>query len=285
MALVPRNNNNQITTTALATVLGALDLSSARKAYDFAYKLLSRKGGKSSLERKLTMGRNKSGGAGVASRPSPQKQMVAHALQGKVRSAVASYAVRNPRRGKLGKVDTDQNGVRVHFRGDMLMGGEAADSNVKITLDCLGTANGAGTRDISTIVKQLSTMSTMYREFRFTRIKLAWVPSTGYTTVGAVAVGVDRDPRSDKAASVAEAMTAIPHLNPFVLTDVKEPATLVWVPQDSEDRRWRYTKVGNPARDVEFLSHGNILFASTAPAPTPPGSLFVEIWAEFRVPF
>lgn len=287
MALVPYDSTNKQLTTALAglALQGLTNTSIVKSAARLArqgYDYLSQKKpnqAKSSVQRKL-MGRKKQG---IASKPTPRKQMVARGIQGQVRSAVASYAVSNPRRRRLGTIDSDQNGVKVHFRGDIKI---TTGTSISVPMNCLGNPAASNINDLANVVPQLKAMGGLYREFRITKMRAAFVPNVGYTTVGAVAMGIDRDPRSVRQ-DVDTALIAIPHLNPFFLTDVKEPATLTWVPQDMEDRRWRYTIAGTPARDVEFTSHGNLFYAvtSTGGAEVTAGQLFVEVWAEYRVPF
>jgi hypothetical protein len=138
--------------------------------------------------------------------------------------------------------------------------------------------DSAGT-DLSAIMPQLIAMQTLYREFKCLKLAIDFVPRVGSTVAGIVAGCVDRDPR----ASTATTSTII-RKDPFFECDVKQPGSLIWLPVDNEDKRYRYTV--DATRPLEFLSHGVILVTCTndqALAATV-GELFIDGWFEFAIP-
>jgi len=135
---------------------------------------------------------------------------------------------------------------------------------------------------ISAIVAQWNSLANLYREFRIKKITVDWVPRVGSTSAGDCAACIDRDPRAGTTTQ-----SSIVRKNPFFQTDYKLPACLEWTPVDSRDREWRYTVPGTPTRPEETLSFGALLFTSTNDQAinAPIGDLFINIWADWAVPF
>lgn len=138
--------------------------------------------------------------------------------------------------------------------------------------------DSAGT-DISSFMTQLTAMQGLFREFRCLKLNVDFVPRLGSIASGVVATCVDRDPR---AAPIVT--SGVIRKDPFFECDVKQPASLSWIPIDVEDRRFRYTT--DAGRPLEFLSHGVLLVASNNDQPLGGniGELFIDGWFEFQVP-
>lgn len=147
----------------------------------------------------------------------------------------------------------------------------------------LGISTGVGTTQLNDIITQLTSLAGIYREFRCTKLNIDFVPRVASTVTGGFALCVDRDCR---AGTVAAYNTVI-RKDPFFEVDLKQAGSLTWLPQDSEDRRFRYTINAGGARPLEFLSHGVVLGFSDndQAAGVNVGELFYDGWFEFAVPF
>lgn len=219
-----------------------------------------------------------------------RRQMVATNLSGPVRSPVAGYAISSGARRKANKgrqrnrqlPGSAKDSIVMKFRSEVNLNNTAANVHISsYGVQC----TGSGSFGVS-IVKQLSTMASLYREFRIRSIKVSFVPIVGYTTVGQIAVGVDEDPRATSAATALLQIQQISRLPFYLLTDVKEPGTFTWYPKSQDGTRWRYTT--ESSRPVENLSHGVLLVGCTngdSTTTTGIGAVYFDVVVEYRFPF
>jgi len=211
-----------------------------------------------------------------------------------VRSASGSYPMgyngaprrgtRRARRGRIPRplVSAYADKITTCFRGSPALSNQAANAASYAIPLAVSTTSlvTPSVFPLSNFITQWTSLASIYREFRVTKLTVDWVPRVGSTAAGEVSCCVDRDPRTGTTL-----LANIVRRNPFFQTDIKLPACLEWKPVDSRDREWRYT-AATASRPEESLSFGVLLLASNNDLPINAivGDLFVNVWAEFAVP-
>lgn len=243
---------------------------------------------RSTFERKLNMPPKNNGTIGGmknVSRAVVDSTVVGSTGGQKNRSMTSSYAIgaSNGKRGKgqqKSKVPRSPylDSISVCFRGSLSLTNSAAgvySAAIPLAIDTPVAS------DLSAFIPQLTALGGVFREFRFKRLDVDFVPRLGSTSSGVLAVCVDRDPRAGAVATT----NAIIRKDPFFEVDIKQAGSLTWKPIDAEDKRWRYTVDGT--RPVEFLSQGTIIIYSLngEAVTVNVGELFLNVWAEFAIPY
>lgn len=242
---------------------------------------------RSTFERKINMPQKKNGrgsGKTVTSNQSVNRSLIdvsrtqtgaAQRQRSTTGSRVMSYDNQNARipRGLPGYLDK----IRVCFRASTpLVNNNIAGGSASYAY---ALAVQSAATDVSEFMPQLLAMQSLFREFRFLKVKADFVPRLGSTSAGIVACCVDRDPRAVQATT-----STIIRKDPFFECDIKQPGSLTWVPVDDEDRRFRYCY--DATRPIEFLSHGMLLITSSNDLANLAvvGELFMDVWIEYAIP-
>lgn len=241
---------------------------------------------RSAFERKMAPGNNRSGG--VAGNKGAKGKIEDVSTSGstrvKQRSMTGSYAISSSAGGG-GSRGTKANITRSPYLDKISV---CFRTSISLTNSALNACSfgyslavDSPTTDLGFYMNQLAVLGGIFREFRISKMDVAFVPRLGSTAAGNVAMAVDRDPRTGSIFTTAE----IIRRDPFAECDIKQPANITWSPLVAKDKEWKFTK--DSGRPVENLSFGTfVLYSSNDQAlGAIIGELFVDAWAEYAIPF
>jgi len=147
-------------------------------------------------------------------------------------------------------------------------------SSITFTTPASGTSSTSVSFNLAGLGPRLSTIAAYFTRFKFTAVRIRYVPVVGSSTSGSIAIGI-----VDDTDNITTGTTVSPEqcrIN--TEASVWRPTSIVWEPIDKE--KWYYTSnstVSDTAPDPRLITPATlVLTTNLAPASTSLGTLYID---------
>lgn len=120
------------------------------------------------------------------------------------------------------------------------------------------TTNDGGST-IGSTMSRAGTVSALYRQYMFNKLTIRWIPYASFQTAGNFAMGVDDDPATSNST---QSISLIYHHRPSVVSDLKSPSEIVYIPGNSGKTDPLYVNKGanGIAIGQQDISYGRLVW-------------------------